>query len=260
MWKAFVVVAILVALVSGSKIDKCKKNIKKGDVCSINIDDARPTQHLYGRIAAMCKQQRFESYSKHDLEKYLEKHPVPVVIGPDGGFYITDHHHLLRALHDAKIDKDWKTVIVNVVDNFDKMSMNQFWDTMVKKNYAYLKNSKGVFTTNGLPTHVKNLTNEPFRSLSFISRRYGGYSKDDPVFFMEFIWADYYRNIRALQPLSITAAKDYREELNEVRGVLKGTLSVSHAAAAAKLPGFIPTPGQLDLPGCEIIDRLVNDL
>jgi hypothetical protein len=37
------------------------------------------------------------------LNAFLQKHPVPVVIGPGGQHYLIDHHHLTRAMTELGI-------------------------------------------------------------------------------------------------------------------------------------------------------------
>ena len=55
-----------------------------------------------------CKRKKIEEKSRKQLKKWLrnEKRQVPAVIGPDGDFYITDHHHLATAVYRALPDKD----------------------------------------------------------------------------------------------------------------------------------------------------------
>lgn len=60
--------------------------------------------------------------SDKKLLRYLEKenHYVPVIIGPKNKFYIFDHHHMLTALYNAKIDRKMKQryVIAKVYGNW----------------------------------------------------------------------------------------------------------------------------------------------
>ncbi|MCW1777479.1 ParB/Srx family N-terminal domain-containing protein [Pantoea ananatis] len=46
----------------------------------------------------------------HASTSGLGKHMIPVVLGPDGKYYVVDHHHLARALHDEGV-KDWVRAI-----------------------------------------------------------------------------------------------------------------------------------------------------
>ena len=64
-----------------------------------------PTQLTVGMLEVEVKRKRLAALSPEDLEAFLEAHPMPVVIGPAGKLYITDHHHLARAALAAKIDQ-----------------------------------------------------------------------------------------------------------------------------------------------------------
>ena len=32
------------------------------------------------------------------MQKYIQSHVIPGVLGPEGGFYLTDHHHMAKAM------------------------------------------------------------------------------------------------------------------------------------------------------------------
>jgi hypothetical protein len=66
--------------------------------CQVKLDDLKPTQNAAGFDEVNDKIARYSAKSKEDLEDYLLVHPVPVVIGNGGKFYLTDHHHLANAL------------------------------------------------------------------------------------------------------------------------------------------------------------------
>lgn len=57
-------------------------------------------------------QWRFENMSHSDTDKYLYDHPIPAVYGPDGKFYITNHHHLVSALIQASMPGQLCRVLV----------------------------------------------------------------------------------------------------------------------------------------------------
>ena len=45
-----------------------------------------------------CKQKMYDAKSESDMEDYIEDHVIPGVLGPRGGFYLTDHHHMAKAM------------------------------------------------------------------------------------------------------------------------------------------------------------------
>lgn len=84
--------------------EACKSSDPPGTVCTLPVGQLRPTQFAVGSVAVTCKADHIATKSKKKLKKYLEdeRRQVPAVVGPEGNFYITDHHHLSTALYRAK--------------------------------------------------------------------------------------------------------------------------------------------------------------
>ena len=57
-----------------------------------------PTQITVGMIEVADKKKQLAALKGPDQADFLRDHPIPAVIGPQGRLYITDHHHLGRAL------------------------------------------------------------------------------------------------------------------------------------------------------------------
>ena len=60
------------------------------------------------------------------VEEFLGKHMIPVILGPKGRYYVIDHHHLARALHEEGV----KDVAVTVIANLSKLDRDAFWFVM----------------------------------------------------------------------------------------------------------------------------------
>src|SRR5690349_9408074 len=71
----------------------CATSPPKTTMCSMKPLEFYPTQFMIGYDLAYQKQIEIESFDKSQLEKYLKKNMIPVVIGPDNRFYMTDRHH-----------------------------------------------------------------------------------------------------------------------------------------------------------------------
>ncbi len=121
-----------------SDIPDCQKTAALGSTCLMKVKDLHPTQFSVGSVAVECKKKKIEKkYKKGKLEKYLadEARQVPAAVGPDGHFYITDHHHLSTAVYRAKQD-DWQgknqKLHVNILENFygTGISIEEFWNIM----------------------------------------------------------------------------------------------------------------------------------
>src|SRR5438132_9860879 len=114
---------------------------------------------------------------------------IPVVVGPDKRFYVVDHHHLARALHDEGV----KDILVTVIGDLTMVERDAFWGVMDNKRWVYPYDAKGERRHfKDLPKSVEDLKDDPFRSLAGELRRTGGFAKDTTPF-SEFLWADFLR-------------------------------------------------------------------
>jgi hypothetical protein len=80
----------------------------------VAIDDLRPTQITVGmrEVEAMRKTWRTRQGDKG--AEFLGRHMIPVIVGPKDRYYIIDHHHLTRALHEEGVEKVLVTVVANL--------------------------------------------------------------------------------------------------------------------------------------------------
>lgn len=245
---------LLPALVWG---EACKSHDVKGTLCHMNVADIRPTQFAVGAVAVSCKAEKISKKSKKKLKKYLqkEKNRMPAVIGPDGEFYITDHHHLATALYQAQ-SSDWgdmdKTLTMQVIDTYfpDKVSWAEFWQIMQEKNQSYNYDNKGIAYMNFalLPKTVGELLNDPYRTLSRWVRESCGYLKKgktqcdairpDPAheapFFMEFYWGDFFREHLPLttEKLKVCQSIPYsslclKNEVEQLKGIYEQAMQLA---------------------------------
>ena len=81
-----------------------------------------------------------------------------------------------------------------------------------------------------IPKSLKDLKDDPYRSLAGFVRAEGGFAKVQTPF-AEFLWADFYRG-------------SIKEELltKHFDKALKQAILLAHHAEAKKLPGFLPAP------------------
>ena len=199
----------------------CQDMVALGSVCLMEVKDLRPTQFSVGSVAVECKKKKIEKkYEKGKLEKYLadESRHVPAAVGPDGNFYITDHHHLSTAVYRAK-EGDWRgknqKLYVTILENFHEtgISMEEFWSIMVMRKNVWPHDEKGKEVKDyrdKLPKmDMGDLKDNPYRTLSRWTRESCGYIKKgkdqclaleatvgEPTasYFMEFYWAKFLRN------------------------------------------------------------------
>jgi hypothetical protein len=165
-------------------------NVREPMIQPIPILALRPTQMTVGMREVKEKRKRWrEKDSKKKQAESLGKHMIPVVRGPDKRYYVVDHHHLARALHDEGV----KDILVTVIGDLSMVDRDAFWGVMDNKRWVYPYDSKGERRHfKDLPKSITELKDDPFRSLAGELRRAGGFAKDTTPF-SEFLWADFLR-------------------------------------------------------------------
>jgi hypothetical protein len=156
----------------------------------IPILELRPTQMTVGMREVKEKRKRWREHkSKRKQAEILGKHMIPVVHGPDKRYYVIDHHHLARSLHDEGV----KDVLVTVVADLTMVDRDAFWVVLDDRKWVYPYDAKGERRHyRDIPKTVVDLKDDPFRSLAGELRRVGGFAKDTTPF-SEFLWADFLR-------------------------------------------------------------------
>lgn len=163
------------------------------------ISELRPTQMTVGMREVKAKREAWrkkaqESKGKDGKDKdrggeFLGQHMVPVILGPKGHYYVIDHHHLVRALH----DEGQKSVLVTVVANLKRLDAEAFWFVLDNRNWMHPFDDQGRRRDyQDIPKAFEDLADDPFRSLAGELRRQGGFAKDTTPF-SEFLWADFLR-------------------------------------------------------------------
>jgi hypothetical protein len=190
-------------------------NMREPRIHPIPILQLRPTQMTVGMREVKEKRQRWrEQKSKKKQEELLGKHMIPVVRGPDKRYYVVDHHHLARALHDEGI----KDILVTVIGDLSMVEKDAFWGVMDNKRWVYPYDAKGERRNfKDLPKSIKDLKDDPFRSLAGELRRAGGFAKDTTPF-SEFLWADFLRRKISTKIVESNFARAMEKSLSLARG------------------------------------------
>jgi hypothetical protein len=202
--------------------------IREPRLTLVGVADLRPTQITVGMREVEAKRKLWHEMGAGKGEKMLGKHMIPVILGPKQRHYVTDHHHLARALHDEGI----KEVAVTILANLSKLEADAFWIVMDNHNWMH------PFDTDGrrchyrdIPKSVSGLVDDPFRSLAGELRRAGGFAKDTTPF-SEFLWADFLR--RRLKRKAVE--RDFDRAIEQA-------LQLAKSGDADYLPGWCgPSP------------------
>lgn len=164
----------------------CQSNTAVGNWCEIGIDALHPTQGGVGQIQVDATQATLAGMSAKQLDKLMKKKEIPVVIAPDGSYWLVDRHHLTKALWQQGV-KDARVKVIGRLQ--DKAN---FWSQMQNNHWAWLKDEKGQpLTPEQLPTSIDKLPDYPYRTLAGLLQNAGYFRKDKQVYFVEFAWASW---------------------------------------------------------------------
>jgi hypothetical protein len=197
--------------------------VREPVLTTVAIVDLRPTQITVGMREVLAKRKRWRETGAKKGGKFLGKHLIPVILGPNHRHYVVDHHHLARALHDEGV----KDVAVTVFANLSGLDRDAFWTVMDNRNWMHPFDDAGRRRHyRDIPKSVTGLVDDPFRSLAGELRRAGGFAKDTTPF-SEFLWADFLR--RRMKAKAVKADFD--------RAIEKA-LQLAKSAEAGYLPGW----------------------
>lgn len=192
----------------------------------VAIAELHPTQMTIGMREVAVKRRRWREMDAERRARFLENRSVPAVVGPHGGLYITDRHHLVRALHDEGVEH----VPLVVVADMSPMDREEFWSMLESRGWTHPFDESGRrHRYNDIPHSISGLVDDPFRSLASEVRRRGGYSKNKSPF-SEFRWAHFLRS-----RIDRTAIETNFE------GVVSLAFSLALSSEAMALPGWRAT-------------------
>lgn len=189
----------------------------------VEIGALRPTQMTIGLREVDRKRTEWRKRADRDGPDFLGRHMIPAVIGPKRLYYLIDHHHLVRALHDEGVSH----VLVSVVADLGHLKKGAFWTFMDNKNWLHPFDADGRRRPHGrIPRKIAALDDDPYRSLAGELRRAGGYAKDNAPY-SEFLWADFLRRHIDVHIVE----KDFERAVAEALGL-------AHHTDAGYLPGW----------------------
>jgi hypothetical protein len=190
---------------------------------SVAITDLRPTQMTVGMREVRQKSKEWRELPPAKRPAFLGRHMIPVVRGPKDRFFLIDHHHLARALHDEGV----ADIAVTVVADLRGLDKDEFWSFVDNRNWIHPFDADGQRQPHTeLPKSVGDLADDPYRSLAGELRFAGGYAKDTTPF-SEFLWAD-----------ALRRRVDRKTASDDFDTALKTALAFAKSSAAAYLPGW----------------------
>ncbi|HEX3848864.1 MAG TPA: ParB-like protein [Steroidobacteraceae bacterium] len=155
----------------------------------VAIDALRPTQITVGMREVKAKRKSWRRHPDRKKPDFLGKHLIPVIWGPNEEYYVIDHHHLALALY----QEGQKNVVTTVIADLRRLPKEAFWIFLDNRGWLHPYDAKGRRRGYAdVPRHVRELMDDPFRSLAGELREGGGFAKDTTPF-SEFLWADFLR-------------------------------------------------------------------
>ena len=188
----------------------------------VPLADLKPTQITVGMHEVRQKRERWRKLNSEKGGAFLGRHMIPTVIGPKGRHYLTDNHHLARAMWDEKVEE----VLVTVQADLSALPRLSFWRYLDNRALVHPYNDEGHRVPfDEIPGSIDKLVDDPYRSLAGDLRHVGGYAKDMTPF-SEFLWADFLRT-----------------------RIKRKSIEKDFDAALAKALKFAKTPDAAYLPG-----------
>ena len=197
--------------------------IREPVLMPVAIESLRPTQITVGRREVEIKRKAWRGRTPKKEREFLGRHMIPVILGPKARFYIIDHHHLALSLHEEGV----KEVQIVIYGDLSMVDDALFWPTMNARSWVHPYDAKGKRRDyKAIPKHLRELVDDPYRSLAGELRRMGGFSKETAAF-AEFQWADFLR--RRIKKLP--ADKEFSRALEEA-------MKLAKSRDAIYLPGW----------------------
>jgi hypothetical protein len=78
-------------------------SIRKPILHPVAIDDLRPTQITVGMREVEATRKAWSAKEGDKGAEFRGRHLLPVILGPKRRYYVIDHHHLARALHEQAV-------------------------------------------------------------------------------------------------------------------------------------------------------------
>jgi hypothetical protein len=214
-------------IIANNSPDTCKQQTGAGMKCTCALGSLRPLQGAVGLEEVISKKNDIESGKKTRLD--LAYDPIKIVRGPNELLFVTDHHHGARAWLEA--GHTMGTCVIQ--SDTSATDPTQFWADLKAKKLVRLADEKGnSITETQLPTKLKDLPDDPYRTLAWMVRKKDGFCRalmQGNTEFAEFKWADWMRTRPELP---------YKEVKASPKKMRAKALELAKGPLAASLPGY----------------------
>jgi hypothetical protein len=178
----------------GIEFAPCSSDTPMHSICSISPIAVHPTQFALGLRDVEDKKSRIRKIQDDPeaIDYFLRKKIVPTIKGPDSVFYILDGHHTTRALAEQSI----LVLYVRVIQDCSSLDKPTFLTRLKTEGRLWLfdENGVGAQDPDNIPRRILDLKDDPYRSLAESAQDQGAFD-EKPVYFQQFIWANYFRKL-----------------------------------------------------------------
>lgn len=166
----------------------------------VALAELQPTQLCVGLAEVHSRRDDFRRENSAERRGYLKEKPVPLVRSGDGGLWMVDRHHRLRAL--IELDAT-ATTFGYVVLQLDQSHRDDVLAALQERGWLYLFDGRGrgPLAPTVLPRRLEDLQDDPYRSLVWKLKREGVIAPAPLIPFHEFRWGAWLRS-RRLPPFS----------------------------------------------------------
>ena len=189
----------------------------------IPLKKLRPTQMTVGFKEVDKKRKSWSKLGTKARQKAMAEELFPVVKGPGKVFYVLDHHHTAVALVHEKA----QSVQAGLVKDLSDLTQDDFWKFLDHYGWMHIYDGKGRRRAfEDMPENFTDLADDPYRSLAGEVRDAGGFAKADEPF-LEFLWANHFRNLVPVRIIDSDPTK-----------ALQTALELAASSTASHLPGW----------------------
>ena len=129
---------------------------------TVDAADLRPTQITVGLREVEAKRRAWRERGQN-AAAFLGKHLVPVILGPGEHHYVTDHHHLVRAL----MEEGQTKVAISTIADLRHLPKDSFWFVLDNRGWMHPFDDEGKRRDRqDIPKSISDLVDDPFRSLA----------------------------------------------------------------------------------------------
>jgi len=222
------ILALVLSSTANAQPPTCTSTTQTGATCGCDVGTLHPLQGAVGLEEVNSKVEKIRADLEGERQRLLDD-PIKVVHGPNGGLFITDHHHGADAWRLAKHPMAY----CRIDDGGKSGSEAGFWSDLSARGLVHLEDARGKSIAPAqLPAHLAAMPDDPYRSLAWRLRKQGGFCRAEMarMDFAEFIWADWLRS-RLPMPSSTDGAS--------TKPFVARALSLALGKSASGMPGYV---------------------